>query len=79
MILIPIIFGSLIYLAIAIAFFIFGENGIKELPRAGAIVALLSPVWPLILVGTVLLGLVLIPGEVKRLIKIARSGKPNVS
>ena len=60
------------YLAIGILIYVGGRDAIDDGYNKGAIVALMGPVWPLLIVWGILYLLWCIPGEVKELITIAR-------
>jgi hypothetical protein len=60
------------YLAIGILIYVGGRGAIDDGYNKGALLALMSPVWPLLIVWGILYLLWCIPGEVKELITIAR-------
>lgn len=62
-----------LYLCIGLIVYMAGRGAIDDGYNKGAIVALMSPVWPLVIVWGILNILWCIPGEVKELIAIARS------
>ena len=60
------------YLVFSFFVYMGGRDAIDDGYNKGAIVALMSPVWPLLIVWGLLYLLWCIPGEVKELITIAR-------